>query len=86
MRDQSKPCQENFYQGTVRIEFGEPFSEPCLPCGPLVGDLNNCYKHSNISYGDPFGKGFGVRGGGWGRMRGIGEKFNLSKVDKLGCI
>ena len=48
------------------IEFAEPFSEPCLSCSPLVGDLNNFYRHSNISYGDPFGS--------------KGKQFNLANT------
>ena len=32
--------QENFYQGALRSKFDAPFSEPCIPCGPLVGNFN----------------------------------------------
>ena len=40
--------QENFYQGALRSKFDAPFSEPCLPCGPLVVDFN---KHHLILMG-----------------------------------
>ena len=32
------------------------------PLRPLVGDLNNFYRHSNISYGDLLAGGVRVRG------------------------
>ena len=32
--------RKNFYHRALRSKFDEPFLEPCLPCSPLVGDLN----------------------------------------------
>ena len=35
--------QENFYQGALRSKFVAPFSEWCLPYGPLVVNFNKCH-------------------------------------------
>ena len=47
LRGQCKPClwvfnlkTGNFYHWTVKVEFDEPFLEPCLPYSPLMGNLN----------------------------------------------
>ena len=56
-----------FSMGAVRIKFVTPFSEPCLSCGPLVADLNHFHMHSNISYGDLFGRGGSDQGVGQGK-------------------
>ena len=63
-----------FTMGTVSIEFFALFMEPHLPCDPLVADLNHFHKHSNISYGDLFGRGR-FESGGWNGGRRLGQSI-----------
>ena len=69
----------NFYHGALRIEFATLFLEPCLPCGPLAGDLNYFHCNGKVPYGNPFDMGLGSEGGGlW---QGVGAKVkHLSQL------
>ena len=44
-----------------------------------MGDLNNFYRHSNISYGDPFGS----RGWGQGMGAGAGGGERVKNLTRL---
>ena len=61
------PLQKQKKKITRGLEFVTSFLEPCLPYSPLVADLNLFHMHSNISYGDLFGRGVVVRGWGLGQ-------------------
>ena len=71
-----------FTMGAVRIKFVAPFSELCLPCHPLLANLNHFHKHSNISYGDLFGMGIRVRGVEAGAGAGAGGVGRRSVIDR----